>query len=416
MRRGLLLALFVMASPAAAQEMWERNRGECEEIFREWRTSSLGKLRDCVQKWEMYRDVTQASTDDRAVANEAFDKLYQEGSERDAVMALSALKRLGLRPKKLRSESKAIPREGRPDEEVRVVRPEAAPVAMEPDPAPEEDPAPSSAKKVRQPDARAAKAAAQRGKSLMQQGKLPEAVSELLIAADADPTFAEPLYLAASAFVQLEQPEAAVEYLARMKAINSDRARALVRQAATDGRFRSLRGYAAFKDLTGTAAIQILNGIGPDGNKKVLEFKKRLEANNVPVANVGADRNPRTATFIYFKPGFDRQAEDIRRQLQLGFVQKKPLHWPSEYDVILVYGEVPKDQWVDDEAEKAGEDAKAKKKAEEDAKRKEEEKRKKDEEDMKKKLKMLQMLEKMESDPTGGATPPEGVPEAPEVP
>jgi tetratricopeptide (TPR) repeat protein len=415
MRRGLLLALLMVAAPAGAQEMWERNRGDCEQVFRNWRTSSLGKLRDCVQKWEMYRDVTQASNDDRAVANEAFDKLYQEGSERDAVMALSALKRLGLRPKKLRSESKAIPTdETPPDEEVRVVRPTPAPVVLEPDPAP--TPEPTSMAKARQPDARTAKAAAQRGKALLQQGKLPEAVSELLIAADADPTYADPLYLAASAFVDLNQPDAAIQYLARMKAINSDRSRVLVRQAATDPRFKSIRHLAPFKDVTGTAMIQILNGAGPDGNKKVLDFKQRLEAVNMPVANVGADMNPRTATFIYFKPGFERQAEDMRRQLQLGLVQKKPLHWVSEYDVILVYGEVPKDKWVDDEAEKAGEEAKAKKKAEEDAKRKEEEKRKKDEEEMKKKLKMLEMLQKMESDPTGGATPPEGVPEAPSVP
>jgi tetratricopeptide (TPR) repeat protein len=412
MRRGLLLLLLVTAAPAGAQEMWERNRGDCEQVFRNWRTSSLGKLRDCVQKWEMYRDVTQASNDDRAVANEAFDKLYQEGNERDAVMALSALKRLGLRPKKLRSESRAIPTDDTPQEEVRVVRPGPAPVAMEPDP----EPAPAPIAKTRAPDARAAKAAAQRGKALLQQGKLPEAVSELLIAADADPTYADPLYLAADAFVDLGQPDAAIQYLARMKAINSDRSRVLVRQAATDPRFARIRHLAAFKDVTGTAMIQILNGAGPAANKKVLEFKQRLEAVNMPVANVGADMNPRTATFIYFKPGFERQSEDLRRQLQLGFVQKKPLHWVSEYDVILVYGEVPKDKWVDDEAEKAGEEAKAKKKAEEDARRKEEEKRKKDEEEMKRKLKMLEMLQKMESDPTGGATPPEGVPEAPSVP
>jgi tetratricopeptide (TPR) repeat protein len=412
-RYGFLLGVLLFAVPATAQEMWDRNKGDCEQVFRNWRTSSLPRLRDCVEKWEMYRDVSHLSDDDRAVAQEAFEKLYEEGSERDAVMTLSALKRMGLRPRKLRSESKAVPQDDQPAEPVHVVQPKAA---AEPEPAPAEAEA-VPASKLKQPDPAASRAHALKGKQLIQAGKLNEGVSELLIAADADPTYADPLYLAATAFVQLGQPDSAIEYLARMKAIDSNRARVLIRQAATDPHFASVRSQPAFKDVTGTAMIQILNGIGAAGNKKVLEFKQRLESVGIPVANVGADLNPRTSTFIYTKPGFERQGEEIRRQLQLGLVHKKPLHWVSEYDVIVVYGEVSKEKWVDDEAEKAGEDAKAKQKAEEEAKKKKEAEKKKQEEEMQKKLQMLKMLQEMDkTDPANVAEPPADAPPVPSAP
>lgn len=403
---GLLLVVLAGA-PAAAQERWERNKGDCEKVFRGWRTAALHRLRDCVMKWEMYRDVTRVDADDRAIAQEAFDKLYLEGTERDAVMALSALKRLGLRPSRLRSESVAVPRPDDGGGEVRIISPTPevapAPVVAEPE-APAAEPRPI--------DPHKAKAHALKGRDFLRQGKLPEAVSELLIAADADPTFAEPLYLAADAMVKLGQPRPAIEYLARMKAINSDTSRRLIRRAATDPRFAPLRNIPAFKDLTGTAVIQLLNGAGEAGKDVVLEWKRRLEKAHMPVADVGVDINPRTATFIYTKPGYEQHAEDVHRILQLGLVHREQIDWISKYDVIVVYGAQTKEEWVDDEAEKAGEEAKAKKKAEEAAKKAEEERKKKEQEEMRKKLEMLKMLQEMESaDPAGAAEPA-----APELP
>lgn len=359
------LALAATATTARA-DRWAQQKGDCEDAMRSWRTQSVDHLRDCMMNWEMYRDVTKVDEDQRNIAREAFEKVYQEGSERDAVMALSALKRLGLKPRRLREEKVAQPRV--PDRvEAPVVETVAdAPLAPEPDVAP-----PPTAAAARAPDRRSAKNSYNRGRQYMAAGQFPEALSEFLIAADSDPTFAPPMYMAARCYMKLNKPRAAVRALQQMKAINSDNARQLVRRASQDDSFGPVRNMPEFKDLTGTAVVQILNGAGNQGLDKVMSFAKRLKDAGQPVAAVANDRNPRTSTYVYTKPGYEQQGEIIRRQLQLGMVHKRTIDWPSEYDVILAYGEPKKDEvWVDDEAEKAGKAAADKKKAEEAAKKK----------------------------------------------
>lgn len=138
----------------------------------------------------------------------------------------------------------------------------------------------------------------------------------------------------------------------------------------------------------------------------------------MPVAAVAKDLNPRINTYIYTKPGFERQGENIRRILQLGLIHKRTIDWPSEFDVILVHGEPKKTAWVDDEAEKSAAKAAAeKKKAEADAKRKKEEAEAAKKAELKQKVMMMKMLQDMEAedaassqaaeqDPTGTAPPP----------
>ncbi|MFN3202991.1 MAG: hypothetical protein ACE366_31650 [Bradymonadia bacterium] len=350
------LVVFMCATTASAQEVWDRQKGDCERVIRNAPTQSLDNIRRCTLTWEMYRDVTQVDADWRQLARRAFEKLYLRGNDRDAVTALSALKRLGLRPSKLRPSTRLVERTNN-QPAMPVARTEATTPLANPD----NDITPEALDALL-PDRDKSTRHTQRGFSALKSKNPRGALSEFLIASDADPTDARPLYGAAQAYAMSRKPRKAINALRQMKDIESDESRRLVLRAAKDPSFRGLRAIEGFKDLTGTAVIQILNGAEEAGVPRIKEFRDKLEAAGLPVARVATDRTPRNATIMFSKPGFSRQVEQIRRTLRLGMVHKKPITWQSKYDIILVYGAPKKSKWVDDEAEKSGKDEAEKKK------------------------------------------------------
>jgi tetratricopeptide (TPR) repeat protein len=430
-RLAVALCLVVLGTGPAWADKWQKEKGDCEETFEQWRTESLERLRDCTMRWEMYRDITKVDDNQRTIVQEAFEKLYSEGTERDAVMALSALKRLGLRPAKLREKSVAVPKAA--------PAPELAPVIQAPEEkrvgkslktaraeveAEAEAEAMSEATPVeaaRAPSRKEARLHVQRGNSHFKSGQTMEALTAYLEACDADPTYAPPLYLTAMTYARLGKKDMAIDYLRSLKALNSDEARPLVRRAAQDPEFKALRGVATFKDLTGTAVVQILSAGGDAAKAKVDAHVKRLTEIGQPVANIGIDRNPRHNTYVYTKAGYEDQGEDLRRQLKLGMVHKRPIHWPSEYDIIIVVGSPEVAKFEDDEAEKNGQKKAEMNKAAEAAKKKQEDKERAEREKLKRRMMMLQAMEDMEQPaapdaPQNASEIPTDAPEAPALP
>ena len=411
------------ATGIARADKWDKERGPCEDTFKGWRTESLERLRDCTMRWEMYRDITKVDDNQRTIVQEALEKLYQEGNERDAMMALSALKRMGLRPSKLREKTAAVPKAAPPVETAAMV---------EPDPEPEARPSKAAkaaavaepevgAEPERAPSRRDARGHVGRGNAFFKSGQTMEALTAYLEACDADPTYAPPLYLTAMAYARLGKRDMAIDYLRSLKGLNSDEARPLVRRAAQDPEFKALRGMGTFKDLTGTAVVQVLSASGEASKTKVAGYVQRLQEIGQPVANMGVDRNPRHNTYIYAKPGYEEQGEDLRRQLKMGLVHSRPIHWPSEYDIIIVVGAPDQEKFVDDEAEKNGQKKSEMDKAAEAAKRKAAEKEQAEKDKIKKRMMMLQAMEDMEAPtaptaPTNASEVPMDAPEAPPVP
>lgn len=386
---SMLGVLLLGGYAEARDDRWRRHGGDCDQVFRGWQSRSADELLKCTKRWEMYRDISQVDRDQRALMHSALDKLYREGDRRARTIALGAMKRLGVRPRAIADDERGLKREG---SEVPIVRPEGAPRGTRPGvrrgnrrpPPPLDDPgldpnADVAAFGDRPPDRRLATQKYRQGVSQMREGRTEAALGAFLGAGDADPTWAKPLYLAAVCYARMGEPRDAIATLKQMKDINSDLARKLVRRAAEDREFARVRRNDAFKSLTGAAIIQILNGGGSKGTDDVRKYVRTLESKGIPVAKVGTDANSRTSTYLYSKPGYQKQAERVRRVLRLGLVHKRTIDWPSPYDVILVHGRARGSKWVDDEAEKsakkaAKERAKAKKaaaekkQAEEDAK------------------------------------------------
>jgi len=337
----IILLLLVDLSVAHAADRWTRNKGDCEDVIQGWRAAELDRLRECTMRWEMYRNVEGLNAAKKSLVHDAFDRLYSMGDQRDAVIALSALRRIGLRPRTLRDEAKIKDVSLRP-----VVEEPEEPAAAEPDPA-------------------AARKSYKRGVKLYKRRKNAAALAEFLNAVEADPVYAPPRYMAARAYMRLRKRQAALDSLLGLRAINSQVAKDLMERAGKDDEFRALRDKDGFKALTGVALIQILNGAGAGGKKNVIKYRDTLEEAGLPVASVANDRRTRTNNYIYAKEGFDRQAEDLRRLLKLGLVHKRTIDWDTRFDVIFIHGIAKASDWVDDEAEKsAAKAAKDKAKAE----------------------------------------------------
>ncbi len=416
---ALMLALQILPSGAHADDRWNQNKGDCEQTFAQFRTESIDRLRDCAMRWEMYKDVRSVDDNQKSLLQQGLQKLYDEGTERDAMMALSALKRLGLRPERLREKTMAVP----------VVAPDrdAAPVIDE-ERVPargkgrvEAEPPPQAEEPTRAPSRREAQAGIKKGNGHFKAGRPADALTEYLIASDADPTYAPPLYLTAMCYARLGKRDLAIDYLRQLKALNSDEARPLVRKAANEPEFKSMRAMGTFKEVTGTAVIQLLNGGGEKTKSKLLDYALKLKEAGLPVANIANDRNPRHNTYVYAKPGFDDQAEDIRRQLRLGMVHKRVIDWPSDYDIVIVLGAPSETKFIDDEAEKNAQSQKDSKGKEDEAKRKKKDAEAKEKDKMKQRLMMLKAMEQMEAPeapeaPTDPTEIPMDAPEAPALP
>lgn len=382
MRFTLLLAAVSLLplGSAAAQGRWQRHAGDCDALLRAWQSQPLRDLVRCVKRYEMYRPTAEIDDDERARMHAVLDKIYAEGDRRAKRIALGSMKRLGVRPRAIQNNERGLKRAGT---DVPVIGP-AQGIGAGRDPAPRETGGvdalgvdPNAGPEVfgeRPPDRNEAVRQYRRGVQLYKAGRVEPALGAFLASGDADPTWAKPLYLAAVCYAKLGQPVDAVATLKQMKAINSDLARKLVRRAAEDGEFARLRKEPSFKSLTGAAVVQILNGGGGKGAEDVRKYVATLEAKGIPVARVGTDANSRVSDYLYAKPGFQRQAERIRRVLRLGLVHQRKITWPTPYDVILVHGVPKKSKWVDDEAEKSAKKAAAaRKRALAEAKKKDEE-------------------------------------------
>lgn len=379
LRFSLVVGLCALcAAPAVAQDRWNRYKGDCEEVFRGWRQSSVERLADCLMTWEMHRDAKAVDRDQKAIVQGAFDKVYQEGDDRQARLALNALKRLELRPRGLREDA-------RPQDVSE--RPVAVP----------------------QIDPQRARELYSQGVRQLKSGDVPAALAMFLDSAETDPVYPQPLYRAAQCYVRMKQARPAVEALTRMKAIDSDVSAALLERARTDPAFAGLTRSPAFKALTGKASIQLLNAGGAKGKKAVMKFRSQLEEAGIEVASVAEDAKSRQNTYIFSRPGFEQQGENIRRELNLGLIHTRTIDWNTPYDVILIYGVREKSEWIDDEAEKGGKKAAQDKKKAEDAKKKakeEEEAAKKAA--LKEKLEMIKMMKELEAEDAAGAADPTG--------
>jgi len=83
---------------AAAQPMWDQQKGNCEAMFQGFEQVDVRELTSCLGLWESYRDVSKLNEAQKQFMGKVFNRVYQEGDRQGQYLARNALARLGFTP------------------------------------------------------------------------------------------------------------------------------------------------------------------------------------------------------------------------------------------------------------------------------------------------------------------------------
>lgn len=315
---ALALAATAWAAPAVAQSSWEINRGNCNEVLSNPTTYSLSDVRGCVQRWEAYGSADAISDQEAQAYARGFSRLYHQGNSSDQNMARSALTRLGL---DVIAREQVVPDERMAEFLAR----DRSPIRTEP------------------ASERARQRARDRNRDGMQaynRGDYEAAADEFVSALEADPYFDLAKYNLICQLALLGRTDDAIEHLDELSRWDSPEVAERMSRALVDEDLISLRDDPRFRIITGQARVQLLNGGGDAQAARIQEIHDALVGQGLDIASYGYDRWPRARPMVWYRTGFEDVANQIQGVLASDQTRSRPLDWPSEYDVVVVWGAV----------------------------------------------------------------------------
>ena len=157
-------------------------------------------------------------------------------------------------------------------------------------------------------------------------------------AIDSDPWHVLAKYNLACQYSLLGRVDDAVFHLGELSRWDIPESDERMARARVDEDFIPIRDDARFRTITGYTRAQVLNGAGSAGLGAVEAIRGQLEEADVDVASYGHDRHIRLRPLIYFRGGFEDRANRLDRLLTLENVDLRQITWPSEFDIIVVFG------------------------------------------------------------------------------
>lgn len=331
----MVFLLYLGPTEARGQDMWQSHGWDCAETAFGEGEVSLDVIARCVRLWEAYRDIAMTGADERKQVIRAMERLYLEGTDRDAHLARHALNRLGVAnlpsrkdalvraELKRRRASEASPGEG------------AGPTSGTPGEARCAVPLPSRSESV------AAKRSVTAGKRALKRKRARDAVGILQSAVDAAPGYAPARYHAAVAYGLMGNEERMSEHLECLVAIGTPESARLLRRAREDRQFKGIRDKSrGFKRATGYARIKLGNSLGEYGEDNIDNLEGSLERLGWPVEEV-AD-TPRTygEPHVWYKPESKRTAYFVMKVIGHPRTQAHVIDWSDEsFDLIIAWGD-----------------------------------------------------------------------------
>jgi tetratricopeptide (TPR) repeat protein len=325
----LLILLALLAAPLqAAESDWDRNKGECETIFKEYRGRDLPTLKQCLLIWQTYKPASEVTPEERGVLEPFLNHLYFSGDEEAKYYAQMAMDQLKLQPKEPPKQADT-PRQFTQDK---------APAS-----------GPATAKRARyQPreasaaEKKAADALVKKGLADHKKGKYRQAQASYQKALESDPGNVMALYNAACAYSLDGNKADAVEHLSRLVDLGTQEARKKVRQARTDRDFDPIRDELEFKVAVGTARIKVVNGVGEYGEDEIKRITKTLTELGYDAKDEGPDKHDRAYPVVWYKPPFKASAFVVGKAVNHPKTRYQVIDWDSKSDLIVSWGDVIK--------------------------------------------------------------------------
>lgn len=333
------------AGSARADDLWRQRGEDCDRTaFRKPQDTSLKKIGRCVRLWEAYKDAGDVRGKRKATVVKAMERLYVEGSKKDAHVARRALVRLGVTRLPQRPNHKApidvVGPHGGAEDGGRAASSEEAEGG-------EERPRSRGGKKtcdVPEPskaEVKSAERAFKKGYTQYKKKRYDKALDQYLQAVKAAPGWAKGRYNAASAHALLEEEEAAVKQLVCMSEIESDQSAAYLKKARKDPDFVPIRDDSKkFKQLTGYARIKIGNGLGEYGEDNVDNLEASMEELGFPIEEVTETRKTYKEPHIWYKKECAFPAYMLIEVMNHPSTKTHEIDWKDEpFDVIVAWGD-----------------------------------------------------------------------------
>lgn len=327
-----LVAVMSLSSTAIADEVqWNRNKGDCEFVLKAPDRYPLDSINECTMLWEQYKDVKGLSPDERSLFARGFSWLFLYGRGNQKAVAKGALGRLG-KPQPLcfvdgTWRDPNIGQKCTTDGEVAAA---AGEVRLLPQVTP--------AKPSRGALAQANRFNSQ-GLRQYKRRRYAAAVDLFTRALGKDPFHAKAKYNLACNLALLGDGDGAVQALLELQSWDSTDARAQFAKARSDSDFEPIHNNARFRRLVGLVRIQLLNGAGEPGLFHVGRIRKSLISRNFYVAQYGFDRYTRTRPLIYYRKGYEAQAQMAKEIVANIRTATLEIQWDSPFDLIIVWGD-----------------------------------------------------------------------------
>ncbi len=322
-----LATLTLWAGAADAQDLsqWNRNKGDCEFVLKAPERYPLASVNECVQLWEQYRDVSGLSPDERALYGRGPSWLFVQGINADQkALARGALNRMNIiSPYCFSNEQWSIScAQGGGDSFVELkplppVTPKSVPKGAQ-----------SKASKLNSEGIRAYK----KKSYATAIGKFEEALKH-------DPFYVKAKFNLACNQSLVGDKEGALQTLLELQSWQSAEAQGAFQNARKDKDFEPMYSDRRFRQLLGLIRLQILNGAAEPGLFHVGRIHKDFTKRNYVVHSYGYDRYIRKRPLIYYREGYEKQAELAKEIVSNVRTATKKINWESPYDIIVVWGD-----------------------------------------------------------------------------
>ena len=326
------LALGGMSQEASSQEVnqWERYKGDCEFVLKAPDRYSLSSIQECVMLWEQYRDVAPLSPDERVIFARGPSWLFIYGDKNQKYIAQNALNRLG--------KSKALqfdPELGWRDPNLG----QSLDDLVTPGRRYLEELDPIHTRKYSKNTMARSNRANTKGFQLYKEKRYLAAIEKFRESLDIYPWHVKAKFNLACNLAIVGDADGALKHLQELRAWNNLEAREAFEKVRFDNDFERLHDDKRFRRLVGLVRLQILDGTSGAGaaqvNRIYTTFSKRL----MPVSQFGVDRHIRSRPLVYFRDGYEAQAEMARMIIANIRTAKKKITWDSPFDLIVIWGD-----------------------------------------------------------------------------
>lgn len=324
-----LSAIGLWGATAGAQDLsqWNRNKGDCEFVLKAPERYPLPSVNECVQLWEQYRDVSGLSPDERALYGRGPSWLFVQGVNADQkALARGSLNRMNIIEAYCFDGDRwdiACGKAGGGRDSF-----------VELKPLPKVTPkdvgkgARGKASKLNSEGLRAYKKRA-----------YPAAIAKFEQALKIDPFYVKAKFNLACNQSLVGDKQGALQTLLELQSWDSGEAQAAFQNARKDKDFEPLYNDRQFRQLLGLIRLQILNGAQEPGLFHVGRIHKDFSKRNYVVHSYGYDRHIRKRPLIYYREGYEQQAQLAKEIVSNLRTAVKKINWDSPYDVIVVWGD-----------------------------------------------------------------------------